>query len=193
MNHPPQPTEPGRRTSVTSTPSLRAVLREDWETHTRSWSKPGLHALTVHRLGVWLRSQPARTRLTMGIVHRILRVLVRNVYGTDIHDSTTIGHRVRIAHHVGVVLGAGAVLGDDIIVRQNVTLCDLVEGSQVNGYPCVGNGVSIGAGAVLAGPITVGAGAVIGPGAVVLADVPAGATVFAPPARVMGPRPTPGP
>lgn len=165
---------------------LRPVLREDWEVHNRSWSKPGLHALSVHRLGVWSRSRSGPSRVLIGIVHRILHQAIRSLYGTDIHADATIGRRVRVAHHVGVVVGAHAVIGDDVILRQSVTLAgvDHTQG-HADGHPTVGNGVQVGAGAVLAGPIVVGDGAVIGPGAVVLTDIPAGATALAPPARVM--------
>ena len=47
--------------------------------------------------------------------------------------------------------------------------------------PTLGNGVNIGANAVLIGKIEIGDGATIGPNAVVTMNVPAGATVFAPP------------
>jgi serine O-acetyltransferase len=49
----------------------------------------------------------------------------------------------------------------------------------------VGNGVIIGAGAVLLGPITIGNGAKIGSGAVVLKDVPAGRTAVGVPAKIL--------
>lgn len=165
--------------------NLRGQVREDWETHSRSWSKPGLHALLVHRLGTWGRSLPAPARLLVRVVHWVLRTLTRNVYGTEIHDSTVIGRRVRIAHHVGLVLGSSAVIGDDVTLRQNVTLGRVHPVEEPNDQPRVGNGVSIGAGAILAGPITIGDDVRIGPGAVVLTDVPAGATVLAPPARII--------
>jgi acetyltransferase-like isoleucine patch superfamily enzyme len=50
----------------------------------------------------------------------------------------------------------------------------------------VGDGVRIGANAVIDAGLCVGAGARIKPGAVVLADVPAGAVVAGNPALVIG-------
>ena len=47
----------------------------------------------------------------------------------------------------------------------------------------LGDGVHVGAGAVIVQEIHIGAQAVIGAGAVVTANVPAGATVFGVPAR----------
>ncbi len=170
--------------------SLPKQLGEDWKTHNRSWSKAGLHALAVHRLGTWGKGLPAPARVAVRIVHRVLRTLIRNLYGTEIHDSTihdstVIGRRVRIAHHVGLVLGSAAVIGDDVVLRQNVTLGRLRPEEAPNDQPRVGNGVSIGAGPILVGPISIGDGARVGPGAVVFTDVPAGATVVAPPARII--------
>jgi len=51
----------------------------------------------------------------------------------------------------------------------------------------VGNGVTIGLGATLLGPITVGDGATIGAKAVVLDDVPAGALAVGIPAKIKKP------
>ena len=45
--------------------------------------------------------------------------------------------------------------------------------------------MKVGAGAVLAGPISIGDDVVIGPNAVVMTNVPAGSIVTAPPSRIM--------
>jgi serine O-acetyltransferase len=52
-------------------------------------------------------------------------------------------------------------------------------------HPTLEQGVVIGAGAKVLGPITVGAGAKIGSNAVVVKDVPAGATAVGIPARIL--------
>ncbi|MCX8502192.1 MAG: serine O-acetyltransferase, partial [Alphaproteobacteria bacterium] len=52
-------------------------------------------------------------------------------------------------------------------------------------HPTLGNGVIVGAGAQILGPITIGDGAKIGANSVVISDVPAGATVVGIPARVL--------
>lgn len=163
---------------------LRQQLREDWLTHSRRTLLPGLHALVVHRFAVWARSQRPPVRQVVAAVCRILNnLLIRNVYGMELHDTTVIGRRVRIAHHMGVVLGPGAVIGDDVLIRQNVTLGrSSDEGVEL---PCIGNGVQIGAGASILGGVTIGDGVRIGPGAVVLIDVPAGASAISPLARVL--------
>jgi serine O-acetyltransferase len=166
--------------------TLRQLVHEDWERHGRSFTSPGLHALVVHRVGVWTTRQPAPIRLPVWAVYAALNVfLVRNVYGIDVARSTVIGRRLRIGHHQGVVLGFDAVIGDDCLIRQNLTLGQSNDEGRSNDQPIVGNRVEFGAGAIVIGPVHIGDGARIGPGAVVTRDVPAGATAFAAPARIM--------
>ncbi|WP_219414384.1 serine O-acetyltransferase [Pseudonocardia nigra] len=146
---------------------------------------PGLHALVVHRIGAWRRRQPAPVRIPVGLVYWVLKTLIRNLYGTEIYDTTVIGRRVKIGHHQGVVLGSSAVIGDDVLIRQNVTLGQ--GAGDDTGQPRIGNGVTLGPGAVITGAVTIGDGARIGPGAIVVTDVPAGAIAFASPARILKP------
>ena len=53
-------------------------------------------------------------------------------------------------------------------------------------HPTIGDGVVIGAGATILGPINVGRGARIGAGSVVVKAVPAGATIVGVPGRIAG-------
>lgn len=162
---------------------LLTLLREDWRTHDRSWSSPGLHALAVQRLGAWRRRQRGAARHVTGVAYWILKTFVRNLYGTELYDTTTIGRRLKIEHHVGVILGSEATIGDDVVIRQNVTLGRA--GSAEDDQPYIGDGVRIGAGAIVAGGVKIGDHARIEPGAIVLSDVPAGATALAPKVRIM--------
>lgn len=171
---------------------LRQLIREDWETHGRSLLMPGLHALVVHRFGVWAHQQVWPVRKAAGLVYHALNTLiVRNVYGVEISRSTVIGRRLRIGHHQGVVLGYSAILGDDCLVRQGLTLGQSNDEGRADDQPRVGDGVHFGAGAIVVGPVRIGNGARIGPGAVVTTHVPAGATAFAAPARLIRPQPRP--
>lgn len=168
--------------------SLRAQLREDWERHGRSLLMPGLHALALHRVGVWARRQPWPVRQAVGALYGLLNAtLARNVYGIEISRSTVIGRRLRIGHHQGVVLGYSTVIGDDCLVRQGVTLGQSNDENHGDDQPRVGDRVEFGVGCTVLGPVRIGDGARIGPGAVVTRHVPAGATAFAPPARILPP------
>lgn len=168
--------------------TLGQLVREDWVTHGRSFLSPGLHALVVHRVGVWSTHRPAVVRYPLWAVYAVVnQVLIRNLYGVDVARSTVIGRRLRIGHHQGVVLGFDAVIGDDCLVRQNLTLGQSNDEGRTNDQPVVGDRVEFGAGATVIGPVRIGDGARIGPGAIVTRNVPAGATAFAAPARLIEP------
>jgi serine O-acetyltransferase len=105
--------------------------------------------------------------------------------GIEIHPGATIGRRFFIDHGMGVVIGETAEIGDDVTLYHGVTLggTSWAKGKR---HPTVGDGVVIGAGAKVLGPLVVGANARVGSNAVVVKDVPAGATVVGIPARVAG-------
>jgi serine O-acetyltransferase len=143
---------------------------------------PGLHAVAIHRLAHRLWTW--RIRLPARLLSHLARILT----GIEIHPGARIGRRLVIDHGDGVVIGETAELGDDILIYHQVTLggTSLVAGKR---HPTVGNGVILGAGAKVLGPIVVGEGARVGANAVVVSDVPAGATVVGIPARPVDRRP----
>lgn len=147
---------------------------------------PGLHAVWLHRVShaLWRR----RLRLAA----RLLAQVGRTLTGVEIHPGARIGRRLFIDHGMGVVIGATAEVGDDVLMYHGVTLGgkSLVHGKR---HPTVGDGVTIGAGAKLLGPITVGAGSVIGANAVVVKDAPAGSVLTGIPAVETGKRAGRGP
>ena len=89
--------------------------------------------------------------------------------------------------HGHVVIDGVVKLGRNCVINPWVTVG--LSNSRRVGFslqgPTIGDGVSIGTGAKVLGPITVGEGARIGANAVVVRDVPAGATVVGMPARVV--------
>jgi MFS family permease len=102
--------------------------------------------------------------------------------------------RLQLAATFGTMLGAPvglglAQIGDDCVLRQNVTIGQFNRGrKRTPPYaPKIGNGVEVGAGAVVVGGITVGDGTRIGPNAVVMTDIPPGGSAFAGPAKIMQP------
>lgn len=137
---------------------------------------PGFHALRFYRLGHWLWTHGFR--LLGRFVSHVGRVLT----GIEIHPGAEIGHRFFIDHGMGVVIGETAVIGDDVTLYHGVTLGG-VTWSPGKRHPTIEDGVVIGAGAQVLGPITVGKNARIGANAVVLKDVPPETTMVGVAAR----------
>jgi serine O-acetyltransferase len=98
-----------------------------------------------------------------------------------VHASTKLscGKGLLIAHGDCVYLYAERI-GDNCTFYQGVTL-----GRTETGVPVIGNNVTVFAGASVLGGIHIGDGATIGAGAVVVKDVPSGATVIGVPAKVL--------
>jgi serine O-acetyltransferase len=166
----------------TSRPGLVATIREDYRARGGGALSPGFHAVAVYRFGRWARSAPQPGRTLWSLIHSLLYVVVRNLYGIELPVRADVGRRLSIAHAGGIVLNPHTVIGDDCLLRHNITIGVGVVGGSA---PTIGSRVEIGAGAVLVGDITVGDDARIGPNAVVMSDVPAGGSAFATPARVM--------
>ncbi|MBB2976225.1 serine O-acetyltransferase [Microbacterium endophyticum] len=137
---------------------------------------PGLHAIWAHRVNHWLWKRGARFLARAG------SQLMRWLTGIEIHPGATIGRRFFIDHGMGVVVGETAEVGNDVMLYHGVTL----GGRQRNGgkrHPTLHDGVAVGAGAKVLGPITIGAGSVIGANAVVTKDAPARSILVGVPAR----------
>jgi serine O-acetyltransferase len=102
----------------------------------------------------------------------------------EIHPGATIGRRFFIDHGAGVVIGETAIIGDDVLMYHQVTLggTSLVKTKR---HPTIGNNVLIGMGAKVLGNITVGDGVRIGANAVVTRDVPPNTSVVGVPGRIL--------
>lgn len=139
---------------------------------------PGLHALWMHRLAHWLWRHKLR------LLARLLSQVSRFFTNIEIHPGATIGRRFFIDHGAGVVIGETSEIGDDVLMYQGAVLggTTLRKGKR---HPTLGNGVVVGAGAILLGAITIGDRARIGAGSVVIRSVPAEATVVGVPGRVV--------
>jgi serine O-acetyltransferase len=171
--------------SSTDDMSLLALIREDLGVHGRELSAPGFQALAVYRFGHVARTQRGLGGKVMRLVHRALFVIVRNVYGIELHASTIVGRRLEIGHQHGIVIHPNAVLGDDCVLRHNVTIGVGVADEDAEPAPRFGDRVKLSPGAVVLGGVTVGDDVHIGPNTFVTSDVPTGAHVLEPPTRVL--------
>ena len=139
---------------------------------------PGYHAILFYRFS------NAAWRHKWFLAGRWISHLGRFLTGIEIHPGAMIGRRFFIDHGMGVVIGETSEVGDDVTLYQGVTLggTSLEKGKR---HPTLGNGVIVGSGAQILGPLNVGEAARIGANAVVLQDVPKGATMVGIPAKIV--------
>jgi serine O-acetyltransferase len=139
---------------------------------------PGVMALGLHRVAHWLWE--GRLYFPARLVNHVSRFLT----SIDIHPGATIGRRFFLDHGFSVI-GESAEIGDDVTIYQHVTLGGTNPTTGVGGkrHPTLRDGVVIGSGAQVLGPIELGPGAKVGANAVVTKDVAPGATVVGIPAK----------
>ena len=143
----------------------------------RAVTRPGALAIVLYRLShrLWVKGLETPAEL----IWRISYFLT----GADIHPGAEIGGGLRITHTSGLVVGKGARIGSNVTLLHGVTLGGSSRGffqeGVVDGFPDVGDGSKIAAGAKLLGPIKIGRDCFIGANAVVAKDLEDG-TVFTP-------------
>ena len=160
-------------------PPLLALLAEDLRTvrrrdpSRRSTVEALLHApwhgLVLHRCAH--RLYVSGHRVGAGVLTHLGRLLS----GMDIHAGARLGRRVFLDHGFGVVIGETAVVGDDVTIYHRVTLGSRGWWKDGHGprrrHPVIGDGVLIGVGASVLGPVTVAAGTHIAAHRLVTADI----------------------
>ena len=139
---------------------------------------PGVHALIAHRFAYALWNKKWR------YIARFISYLTRIWTSIDIHPGAKIGRRFFIDHGTGVVIGETAEIGDDVTLYHGVTLGG-TSWSQGKRHPTLENGVVVGAGAKVLGPITLGTNVKVGANSVVIKNVPKHKTVVGIPAKVV--------
>nr|WP_295006198.1 serine O-acetyltransferase [uncultured Dechloromonas sp.] len=178
--------------SALPTPGLWATLKEDLacvfqrDPAARSTLEvlttyPGVHAILTHRLAHRLWQAGWR------FPARFLSFLGRTLTNVDIHPGATIGRRFFIDHGAGVVIGETAEVGDDVTLYHGVTLGG-TSWNKGKRHPTLADGVVVGAGAKILGPIRIGERVRVGANSVVVKDVPAERTVVGVPGRIVDTR-----
>jgi serine O-acetyltransferase len=152
-------------------PAARGV----WEVVT---TYPGVHALLLHRLA------HALWGLRLRYLARLLAFLARLLTNVDIHPGAQIGRRFFIDHGAGVVIGETAEIGDDVTLYHGVTLGG-TSWNKGKRHPTLADGVVVGAGAKILGPIVIGARTRVGANSVVVKEAPPDCTLVGVPARTI--------
>lgn len=144
----------------------------------------GFLACQAYRVSHWLWKHDRKS------LAFLMQSRVSEVFHVDIHPAARIGSGLFLDHATGLVVGETAAIGSNVSILHSVTLggTGAVIGDR---HPKIGDGVLIGAGAILLGNIHVGDGAKIGSGSLVLIDVPKSTTAVGNPARLIGGKQTP--
>ena len=142
---------------------------------------PGVHALLLYRIANMLW----RRKLHYG--GRVISFLARMLTQIDIHPGATIGRRFFIDHGCGVVIGETAEIGNDVTLYHGVTLGGTTWNPGKR-HPTLGDGVVVGAGAKILGPVMIGQNARIAANSVVIEDITAEMTVVGIPGRMVLPK-----
>jgi serine O-acetyltransferase len=134
---------------------------------------PGVWAVGFHRVAHWLFAG------RLFFLARLVNHLARWLTAIDIHPGARIGHNLFIDHGF-TVIGETADIGDNVTIYQCVTLGGTNPTNGIGGkrHPTLEDGVIIGSGAQIIGPIIIGRRARVGANAVVTDDVPEGATMI---------------
>jgi len=115
---------------------------------------------------------------------RFISTLARWITGIEIHPGAVIGRRFFIDHGMGVVIGETSEIGDDCMMYHGVTLGG-TSWDKVKRHPTLKDGVIIGAGAKILGPITLGKNVRVGSNSVVVRSIDDNCTVVGIPGRVL--------
>lgn len=163
--------------------SLRETLRQDFARNRDGLTRG---VLLVFRYGQWAHRRRGATRVLLALPHKVANLLLlRLSVGCDLPPQTVCGPGLRL-HHAGrgITLHRRAVLGANVTLFHDVAIGQRDQ----SGEPVLDDGVVVGVGARILGPVHVGAGARVGANAVVLDDVPAGGTAVGPRATIHPPR-----
>ena len=161
---------------------FRAVFDRDpaargfWGVFNVILTYPGFHAICLHRLAHLIH------RAHIPLLPHILMWVGRLLSGIEIHPAAKINGGFFIDHGFGVVIGETTEIGSNVTLYQGVTLGGTGKETGKR-HPTLGDNVVVGAGAKILGNIKVGNGVYVGANAVVLLPVPDNCTVVGVPGR----------
>jgi serine O-acetyltransferase len=152
----------------------------------RAFMDYGLEALLAYRLGRYLRTASSHAAawpfvILLTPLYWVLAAMVRVLYDIHLAPSADIGPGLRIYHFGGIRLehcrvGAHCVIHHEVVIEPSA--------GESEG-PIIGSRVWIGPHARISGRVRIGDGATVGAGAVIVHDVPANGLALGRPARTV--------
>ena len=147
---------------------------------------PGVKSVFFHKIANQLWN------LNLYTLARIISQFSRFLTGIEIHPAAKIGKNLFMDHGMGTVIGETSEIGDNVTIYHGVTLGGIMpafksdEQRGIKRHPTLEDGVIIGSGAQILGPITIGTNARVGANSVVLKSVSKGMSVVGVPAHAVG-------
>ncbi len=159
----------------------RAEVLQDWDRN-RGSNKSQVIMATFRQAHRWHeRGGPAAK---LGVVG--YKLLTTWLLGVELPPETEVGPGLRLLHPQAIVVNGETRIGAGCVLRASSTLGNVMnEDGTDTGSPVIGDGVELGVGVIVIGPVKLGDGARVGAGAVVIRDVPPGAVAVGNPARVL--------
>lgn len=160
---------------------MRRYILQDFRFAETKATPPRIYTVRGIALALFRISQVAGGKIAaLGL---LVKQANHMITGADLAWQAEVGPGLNLLHPTGVVFGKYAKIGANCKIQDGVTIGG--KGGANDGHPTIGNGVSIGCGAKILGPVSIGNGATIGANAVVLSNVPENTTAVGVPARVI--------
>ena len=136
-----------------------------------------INLISFYRIGRWFYLRK------LYLFSRFFELIIFLIYNSRVPVSVIIGNGSKFAYSgIGCVLHERTIIGNNVVIGTNVTI-----GGRSKHYkvPVIGDGVYIGTGAKILGPINIGNNVTIGANAVVIKNVPDKAIVAGVPSRII--------
>lgn len=154
---------------------------QDWNAN--KGNGKGRVFLVIYRIAKWFHDRTFFIKLVGFPLIYFYKLISQFGFGCDFPLTISLGPRAKIVHIHGIVVNKSAKIGSDVVLRNGITIG--IKGDGFPGAPVIGNSVEFGSNSIVIGGVTVGDGVKVGAGAVVVKSVPSGVVVVGNPARII--------